>query len=193
MSTCTAKPASANRRTASSRRRGLGVPGSTLRHTVSSTNPTEKLTPTLVNKAYAPKRPKSITPDPKWTAQAEQDAKQDFKSIPYDGVSPNKMVCDTTLRELPDGSWILFILAGGDTEPSPLNYTGVTRSKDQGKTWTPLEAFDVGFPREGKTIGQGPTELMILGDRATLFFSSSSLPASVASDSRNTWSNGSRP
>lgn len=120
---------------------------------------------TVVNKAHAPRLPKSITPDPKWTAQAAEDAKQDFKSIPYDGVTPNKMVCDTTLRELPDKSWILFILAGGDTEPSPLNYIGVTRSKDMGRTWTPLEPFNVGFPREGKTIGQGPTELMII-DRA---------------------------
>ena len=133
-----------------------------------------KLTKTVVNKAYAPHLPKAITPDPKWTAQAAGDAEQDFKSIPYDGITPNKMVCDTTLRDLPDGSWILFILAGGDTEPSPLNYTGVTRSTDKGKTWTPLERFDVGFPREGKTIGQGPTELMILGQRSTLFFSTHS-------------------
>jgi predicted neuraminidase len=133
-----------------------------------------KIAHTLVNKAYAPHLPKSITTDPKWTAQAAEDAKLDFKSIPYDGISPNKMVCDTTLRELPDGSWILFMLAGGDTEPSPLNYTGVTRSTDKGRTWTPLERFDVGFPREGKTIGQGPTELMILGQRATLFFSTHS-------------------
>jgi predicted neuraminidase len=128
----------------------------------------------LVNKAHSPHLPQWIVPDAKWTAQAVEDAKQDFSSIPYDGQSPNKMVCDTTLRELPDGSWILFILAGGDTEPSPLNYTGVTRSRDRGKTWTPLERFDVGFPREGKTIGQGPTELMIRGDRATLFFSTHS-------------------
>ncbi len=128
----------------------------------------------LVNKATAPHLPKSIVPDPKWAAQAAEDAKQDFHSIPYDGFTPNKMVCDTTLRELPDGSWILFMLAGGDTEPSPLNYTGVTRSPDHGKTWTPLERFDVGFPREGRTIGQGPTELMILGQRCTLFFSTHS-------------------
>ena len=83
-----------------------------------------KVGKTIVNKALAPRLPKSITPDPAWAAQAIEDAKQDFKSIPYDGITPNKMVCDTTLRELPDGSWILFILAGGDTEPSPLNYTG---------------------------------------------------------------------
>ncbi len=133
-----------------------------------------KIVRTVVNKAHAPHLPKSIVPDPRWTAQAAEDAKQDFTSIAYDGVTPNKMVCDTTLRELPDGSWILFILAGGDTEPSPLNYTGVTRSQDRGKTWTALARFDVGFPREGKTIGQGPTELMILGNRATLFFSTHS-------------------
>ena len=133
-----------------------------------------KLPRMLVNKAFAPKLPRAITPDEKMSAQAAEDAKQDFKSIPYDRVTPNRMVCDTTLRELPDGSWILFILAGGDHEPSPLNYTGVTRSTDQGKTWTSLERFDVGFPREGKTIGQGPTELMIHGPRATLFFSTHS-------------------
>ena len=133
-----------------------------------------KITRTLVNKAYAPTLPQAIVPDPKWTKQAAEDAKQDFTSIPYDGVTPNKMVCDTTLRELPDGSWVLFMLAGGNTEPSPLNYTGVTRSTDKGKNWTALERFDVGFPREGKTIGQGPTELMILGKSATLFFSTHS-------------------
>lgn len=128
----------------------------------------------LVNKAHSPHLPKEIVADPKWTAQAKEDAQQDFSSIPYDGVKPNSMVCDTTLRELPDGSWILFILAGGDKEPSPENYTGVTRSKDKGKTWSKLERFDVGFPREGKTIGQGPTELMIREGRATLFFSTHS-------------------
>jgi hypothetical protein len=113
-------------------------------------------------------------PAAKWTAQAGEDAKQDRHTFAYDGVTPNKLVCDTTLRELPDGSWILFMLAGGDTEPLALNYTGVTRSHDRGCTWTPLERFDVGFPREGKTIGQGPSELMIRDGRATLFFSTHS-------------------
>ncbi len=128
----------------------------------------------LVNKAFAPHPNSSVRPEKKWTAQAAEDAKQDRHTFAYDGVTPNKMVCDTTLRELPDGSWILFMLAGGDTEPSPLNYTGVTRSHDQGRTWTPLENFNVGFPREGKTIGQGPTELMLHEGRSTLFFSTHS-------------------
>lgn len=124
--------------------------------------------------ASAAETPVAPTPDARWTAQAAEDAKQDRKSIPYEGRTPNRMICDTTLRKLPDGSWIYFMLAGGDTEPSPLNYTGVTRSIDEGRTWTPLAAFDVGFPREGKTIGQGPTELLIQGGRATLFFSTHS-------------------
>ncbi|MBN8625875.1 MAG: exo-alpha-sialidase, partial [Planctomycetes bacterium] len=114
------------------------------------------------------------TSDAAWQKQAATDASQDRTTIIYDGITPNKMVCDTTLRELPDGSWVLFFLAGGDTEPSPKNYTAVSRSTDQGKTWSKAVAFDTTFPREGKTIGQGPTELMIHKGRLTLFFSTHS-------------------
>jgi hypothetical protein len=92
-------------------------------------------------------------------------------AIAFDGASPNRMVCDTTLREVPDGTWALLMLAGGNFEPSPENYTGITRSSDLGKHWTPLERVDVGFARAGETIGQGPTELMVLGSRSRLFFS----------------------
>lgn len=109
-----------------------------------------------------------------WAQQALADAKQDRTSIPYDGITPNKMVCDTTLRELPDGSWALMILAGGDFEPSPENYIGLTRSRDEGKTWTPLEPVNTGLPRSGETIGQGLTELMVKEGRCTAFFSTHS-------------------
>lgn len=131
-----------------------------------------------------------------WDRQATADARQDRRTVVYDGVTPNKMVCDTTLRELPDGSWALFMLAGGDTEPSPLNYTGLTRSFDGGTSWTPLQPFDVGFPRTGTTIGQGPTELMVRGGRCTLFFSTHAYHWSTqwkswrihSDDSGHTWS-----
>lgn len=109
-----------------------------------------------------------------WAAQATQDAAQDRTIVAYDGIKPNSMVCDTTLRQLPDGSWALFLLAGGDFEPSPENYTGVVRSADQGKTWTAIQPVKLGFPREGKTIGQGPTELMVHEGRCSLFFSTHS-------------------
>jgi predicted neuraminidase len=150
----------------------------------------------LVNKALAPVVPASIRPDEKWSAQAAEDARQDTHAIAYDGITPNKLVCDTTLREMPDGSWILFMLAGGDREPSPENYIGVTRSPDHGRTWTPLEHFNVGLPREGQTIGQGPTELLIRDGRCTLFFSTHSKDWShdwrswylTSDDSFHTWS-----
>jgi hypothetical protein len=110
----------------------------------------------------------------RWSQQAEKDAAQDRTSIAYDGISPNKLVCDTTLRELPDGSWGLFMLAGDDFEPSPKNYIGLSRSRDQGRTWTSLETIDTGFPRAGKTSGQCATEFMVLEGRCTMFFSTHS-------------------
>ena len=39
--------------------------------------------------------PASVRPDLKWSAQATEDAKQDFTSIPYDGVTPNKLLLKT--------------------------------------------------------------------------------------------------
>lgn len=109
-----------------------------------------------------------------WTRQAQEDAKQDRTSVPYEGFTPNKMVCDTTLRQLPDGTWALMILAGDDFEPSPKNYVGITRSMDQGQSWTKLEPVNTGLPRAGMTMGQGVTELMIRGNRCTAFLSTHS-------------------
>ena len=109
-----------------------------------------------------------------WAALALADAKLDRTTVAYDGISPNRMVCDTTLREMPDKSWAFFILAGGDFEPSPENYTGITRSQDEGRTWTPLQPMNLGFPREGKTMGQCATEVMVHEGRCTLFFSTHS-------------------
>ena len=80
------------------------------------------------------------------------------------------MVCDTTVRAMADGSWLLFILAGDTREPSPKNFIGVTRNTDQGKTWSKLKAFDCGLPRSGQTVGQGPTELIVTDKEALLFF-----------------------
>lgn len=109
-----------------------------------------------------------------WQKQAAEDAAKDRSAVAYDGFTPNKLVCDTTLRALPDKTWALFMLAGDDFEPSPGNYTGITRSTDEGRTWSPLKMVDLGVPREGKTQGQGPTELMIYKGNATLFFSTHS-------------------
>jgi hypothetical protein len=105
-----------------------------------------------------------------YAAQALEDARHDRTTLAFDGKSPNSMVCDTMLREMPDGSWVLFFLGGGDFEPSPENHIALIRSYDRGKTWTAFEEVDVGFPREGATIGQGATELIVGEDRSVLYF-----------------------
>jgi hypothetical protein len=114
--------------------------------------------------------PVSIRPDPQWTARAAEDARQDVSGIAFDGKTPNRLACDTTLRELPDGSWVMVMLGGGDTEPRPENHVLLTRSHDKGRTWGPMEPLDFGFPREDDTIAMVPSELMVLPDRCTLFF-----------------------
>ncbi len=105
-----------------------------------------------------------------YAAQAREDATHDRTTVAFDGKSPNSMVCDTTVRELPDGSWVLFFLAGGDFEPSPDNHIGLIRSYDKGKTWTPVKEVNVGFPRTGSTLGQGATELIVGKERSVLYF-----------------------
>lgn len=111
----------------------------------------------------------SIRPSPKWVAQADEDARRDFTSIAFEGISPNRLACDTTLRELSDGSWVMAMLGGGDGEPLPQNRVFLTRSHDQGKTWSPLQPLDFGFPREGDTAAMVPSELMARKDGFTLF------------------------
>ncbi len=53
----------------------------------------------------------------------------------YKGSPPDHCVCDQALRRLPDGSWAIFFMTGGDHEPRKANYIAVCRSTDQGKTW----------------------------------------------------------
>ena len=107
-----------------------------------------------------------------WDRQAAADAKQDRTYLIFDGKSPNKLACDTTLRAMPDGSWVMVMLGGGDPEPRPQNGIFITRSLEQGKTWSAMERVNTGVPREGKATAQVPSELMVRGTRCTLFFSS---------------------
>lgn len=106
-----------------------------------------------------------------WEKQAVVDAKQDRTTIVFDGQSPNKLVCDATLRAMPDGTWVMIMLGGGDSEPLPQNQIFLARSTDQGRTWSPMVAIQLGIVREGNTAALVPSELMVNGGRVTLFFS----------------------
>jgi len=97
-------------------------------------------------------------------------AREDRTTVIFDGKSPNKLACDTTLRLMPDGSWVLVMLGGGDREPDPRNQVFLSRSHDEGKTWGPIQPLEFGFPREGNTAAMVPSELMVHGGRSTLFF-----------------------
>ena len=46
---------------------------------------------------------------------------------------------EPVIRKMRDGSIICLSLTGGETEPRNENYVGITRSYDQGKTWSRVE------------------------------------------------------
>lgn len=57
----------------------------------------------------------------------------------YKGSPPDHCVCDQVLRMLPDGSWAIIFMTGGDHEPRKANYIAMCRSNDRGKTWSRKE------------------------------------------------------
>lgn len=101
--------------------------------------------------------------------QAKADRKQDRVRTIYDGKAPDQLVCDTTLREMPNGSWAMFMLGGGHTEPLPQNRVFVTRSTDQGETWSPLRPIDLGVKKEHPATASTLSEVMVHKGRCTMF------------------------
>lgn len=130
-----------------------------------------------------------------WLAAATADAPLDRSTVIFDGQSPNKLACDTTLRRMPDGSWALFMLGGGDSEPLPENRVFLSRSRDEGRTWTPLEPIDLGVKSRDPNRALVPSEVMVRDGRATMFvathdgkFGEWRSWTSVSEDSGRTWS-----
>lgn len=124
----------------------------------------------LVNRPKAPDFSPSVAPDEAWTAQAVADAKLDFTNTPYDGTATKQPAADANLRSLADGSWALLLAVGDEANPKSMRSSGLMRSADRGKTWLPLSPLETVVPREGNSVGVGPVELALSGDRSTLFF-----------------------
>ncbi|MDF1755348.1 MAG: sialidase family protein [Verrucomicrobiales bacterium] len=99
----------------------------------------------------------------------KQDATEDRGTLIFDGKSPDRLACDTTLRPMPDGSWVMIMLGGGDTEPMPRNRVFLSRSLDQGENWSPMEPIDFGVKAKNPNAALVPTELMVHAGRCTLF------------------------
>jgi hypothetical protein len=153
----------------------------------------EPVTATLTVPA-APPLPDAVLPTAFWAAQSELDGQADRGTTMFLGQSPDKLACDTTLRLMPDGSWVHVMLGGGDKEPDPRNGVFLQRSLDEGQTWTLPERLDFGFPNEGNTRALVPTELMVHGGRCTLYFATHDGAfggwktwASTSTDSCKTW------
>ncbi|HAY83168.1 MAG TPA: hypothetical protein DCY79_25460 [Planctomycetaceae bacterium] len=113
--------------------------------------------------------PQHVRPHPSWAQQISEHASHDRTQIIFDGISPNKLACDTTLRKMPDGSWVMVMLGGGDTEPLPANRIFLTRSHDLGKTWKPLKPIDFGVKKQNAHTALVPSELMVHNHHCTLF------------------------
>ena len=107
-----------------------------------------------------------------WSHRAAADASLDTTTLIFDGHPPDQLACDTTLRAMPDGSWVMVMLGGGHTEPLPQNQIFLTRSDDRGKTWTPLTSVNLGIKEQHPTTATTLSELMVYNGRCTLFVAS---------------------
>lgn len=98
------------------------------------------------------------------------DATEDRTTLIFEGRSPNKLCCDTTLRLMPDGSWVMVMLGGGDSEPLPQNDLFITRSEDGGLTWSPMSRLALGIKEKDPSRALVPTELVIHRGECWLYF-----------------------
>lgn len=106
----------------------------------------------------------------KCVASPMTDATQDRTTLIFEGHSPNKLCCDTTLRAMPDGSWVMVMLGGGDSEPLPQNDLFLSRSVDQGHTWSPMKRIVLGIKEKDPSRALVPTELIVHRGESWLFF-----------------------
>lgn len=100
-----------------------------------------------------------------------EDAKQDRTTIIFEGNGNDRLACDTTLRKMPDGSWVMVMLGFGHTEPLPSNRICISRSTDKGKSWLPIVPIDLGVKKNDPNRALVPSELMVNGNRCTLVVS----------------------
>lgn len=98
------------------------------------------------------------------------DAAQDRTTLIFEGRSPNKLCCDTTLRAMPDGSWVMVMLGGGDSEPLPQNDLFLSRSTDEGRSWSAMTRIVLGIKEKDPSRALVPTELIVHHGECWLYF-----------------------
>jgi hypothetical protein len=98
-------------------------------------------------------------------------AREDRTQVIFEGEGEDRLACDTTLREMPDGSWVMVMLGFGHTEPLPANRICRSRSTDEGRSWSPIAPIGLGVKAADPNRALVPSELMVHGDRCTLVVS----------------------
>lgn len=63
----------------------------------------------------------------------------DRKAVVYRGSPPDHCCVDQALRILPGGEWIVLFMTGGAGEPEVANHIVISRSTDEGMTWSAPE------------------------------------------------------
>ncbi len=105
------------------------------------------------------------------TAGPLEDAKEDRTSVIFEGRGDDRLACDTTLRKMPDGSWVMIMLGFGYTEPLPANRICISRSTDHGQSWSSIVPIDLGVKKKDPGRALVPSELMVNGNRCTMVVS----------------------
>ena len=100
-----------------------------------------------------------------------RSARKDRTQVIFEGEGEDRLACDTTLRRMPDGSWVMVMLGYGHTEPLPANRICMSRSISEGQSWSPITPIDLGIKALDPDRALVPSELMVYGDRCTLVVS----------------------
>ncbi len=88
----------------------------------------------------------------------------DRKAVVYRGRPPDHCCVDQMLRILPSGEWIVMFMTGGAGEPEPENHIVLSRSADEGLTWS---APEVVLQYDDRACL--PSELIVDGERLLAF------------------------
>jgi predicted neuraminidase len=108
----------------------------------------------------------------------------------YKGTPGNHCVCDQALRQMPDGSWAIIFMTGGNSEPERENHIAICRSTDNGETWsapkTLLQFEDRGCLLSEVMVHQNT--ITIFGHSHLGFFEDWQCFTLTSTDNGHTWS-----
>lgn len=126
----------------------------------------------------------------KRTCRTCADRDQDTMVLAYRGRMPDLCVCDQALRVMPDGSWAIIFMTGGDGEPRKANHIAMCRSTNRGKSWS-KKAPVLRYPDKACLLSEvclAGDEIRIMGVTHGGYFERWRNVVITSKDSGKTWS-----